>query len=420
MHIAVSLPILAVIGLAVSFALPSGIVASIFVPALVITRGTRGYSFAGAMLYYAAASWAVIPASLSISGRDTSLLTPISLWCCAAALLASPWPFLWSRKRIQFWWRIPAGLALGIVPPLGIIGWASPVTAAGLLLPGTGWVGLAATVAFAASVAATPRRAFLVGIPCVLAANALYSGEPSPPPGWTGIDTNLDQSQRGDPLAAYRRLQSIQSLVRASNANALILPESIVEDWTGATDLFWEETTDVLRASGRTVLVGATAPVQREPEAAYRSTDFSAAIATLRSGGTQPEGVGNLGAASFTTRARPYRNAIMVRGAQFGTFDQRVPVPIGMWNPWTDSGVPLNLLGTGTVQVAGKQAAVLICYEQLLVWPALTALIDGPDVLIAIANVAWVAGTPIPECQTAAVRCWARLFRLRIVSATNR
>jgi hypothetical protein len=48
-----------------------------------------------------------------------------------------------------------------------------------------------------------------------------------------------------------------------------------------------------------------------------------------------------------------------------------------MWKPLTDSGVPLNLLGTGTVQFAGKRAAILICYEQLIVWPALTALMDN-------------------------------------------
>jgi hypothetical protein len=136
--------------------------------------------------------------------------------------------------------------------------------------------------------------------------------------------------------------------------------------------------------------------------------------------GDQAKSLGNLGAAPIIAPARPYRNTIMVRGVQFGIFDQRVPVPIGMWNPLTDSGVPLNLLGAGTVHVAARRAAVLICYEQLIVLPALTALMDEPDVLIAIANVAWVAGTPIPDCQAAAVRCWARLFRLPIVSATNR
>lgn len=412
LHVCVSLAALAAIGLAVSFAIPAGIAASILMPALVLRQRMRRCSFAGAVFYYAAASWAVVPASLSFSGRDTSLVAPIFLWCCAAVLLASPWPLLWPPKREQFWWRIPAGLALGTIPPLGIIGWASPVSAAGLLFPGTGWVGLTAVAMLAGAVAATPRRAFLVGVPCMLAANGFYSRDPSPPPGWTGIDTNFDHHHNGDPMAAYTRMQSIQTLVRASNANVLILPESIVEDWTEATDSFWEETTQLLRGTGRTVLVGATAPVQRFSEPAHRSIDFSADLAALRGTGNA-EAVGNLGA------ARPYLNTIVIRGAQVGAFDQRVPVPIGMWRPWTESGVPLNPLGTGTVQLAGRRAAVLICYEQLIVWPVLTALTDEPDVLIAIANVAWVAGTPISDCQAAAVRCWARLFRLPIVSATN-
>jgi hypothetical protein len=420
LHVVASLAALAVVGLAVSFAIPTGMAASILVPALVLRQGSRGCSFVAAMLYYAPASWAVVPTSLSFLGRDTSLLTSISLWCCAAVLLASPWALLWSRKQNEFWWRIPAGLALGIVPPLGIIGWASPVTAAGLLFPGTGWGGLTAAVVFAGAVAATPRKAFMVAVPCMLVTNAFYSRDPSPPLGWAGIDTNFDHSHDSDSLAAYTRMQSIQALVRASNANVLILPESIVEDWTEATDSFWEETTQFLRGSGRTVLVGATAPAQLLSEPADTPIDFTAELATLRGTGAQPESLVNLGAVPIIAPARPYRNTVIVRGAQFGAFDQRVPVPIGMWKPLTDSGVPLNLLGTGIVHLAGKRAAVLICYEQLIVWPVLTALMHEPDVLIAIANVDWVAATPIPDCQSAAVRFWARLFRLPIVSAKNR
>jgi hypothetical protein len=35
---------------------------------------------------------------------------------------------------------------LASVPPIGIVGWAHPITAAGILFPGWGWPGLAATV----------------------------------------------------------------------------------------------------------------------------------------------------------------------------------------------------------------------------------------------------------------------------------
>lgn len=165
LHVASSMAALGVIGLAVSFAIPIGIAASILVPALVLRQGSRGCSFGGAMLYYAAASWAAVPASLSFLGRDTGLMTPISLCCCAAVLLASPWPLLWPRKQNQFWWRIPAGLALSVVPPLGIIGWASPVTAAGLLFPGKGWLGLTAAVVLAGAVCSYTTQGIVGGAP---------------------------------------------------------------------------------------------------------------------------------------------------------------------------------------------------------------------------------------------------------------
>src|SRR5687768_4546495 len=92
LYVAASLAALAAIGVAVSFGMSAGIAASILVPPLVLRQDSRGCSFTGAILYYAAASWALVPASLSFLGRETSLVTPIFLWCGAAALLASPWP----------------------------------------------------------------------------------------------------------------------------------------------------------------------------------------------------------------------------------------------------------------------------------------------------------------------------------------
>jgi hypothetical protein len=49
----------------------------------------------------------------------------------------------------------------------------------------------------------------------------------------------------------------------------------------------------------------------------------------------------------------------------------------------------------------------------------LTALAEHPDVLVAVANIHAIAGTPIPACQIAAVRLWGRLFKLPVVFAVN-
>lgn len=62
------------------------------------------------------------------------------------------------------------------------------------------------------------------------------------------------------------------------------------------------------------------------------------------------------------------RNVILVRGAESGVLDQRVPVPIGMWRPFAVGSVPMNLAGSATLVVAGQPAAVLICYEQFIPW----------------------------------------------------
>jgi len=61
-----------------------------------------------------------------------------------------------------------------------------------------------------------------------------------------------------------------------------------------------------------------------------------------------------------------YDNALIVRGAETGDFNQRIPVPIGMWNPSKVMTARLHLKGSGLIDLHGQRAAILICYEQLL------------------------------------------------------
>ena len=63
---------------------------------------------------------------------------------------------------------------------------------------------------------------------------------------------------------------------------------------------------------------------------------------------------------------------------------------------------------------------MLICYEQLLIWPILQSALHKPDVIIAIGNGWWATGTSIPEIQLASMKAWARLFGLPLATAFNR
>ena len=320
-----------------SFANPIGIAASIAVPALVALQPTRQRAFVGALLYYGGASWALIPAAAGFLGRETSALTAIFLWCSRGFLLAGPWAFLWTPVRRQLCWRVPVALIAGIVPPLGLIGWASPLTAAGLLFPGTGWFGLvAATIVLAGALAVRPRQVAPTGAALILVAHAMYPGDPSPPFGWQAINTQFGASDPADITTEYLRAQGIQQRSRVSEARVIIFPESVLSQWTEATDLFWKETLASLRDSGRTILIGAHSADDRNRGSP--TIQFLGRATALQGSSPADERFGIQEALRTSTVPASYRNTVVIRGAASGMLDQRIPVPVGMWNPFTGSG----------------------------------------------------------------------------------
>jgi apolipoprotein N-acyltransferase len=90
-----------------------------------------------------------------------------------------------------------------------------------------------------------------------------------------------------------------------------------------------------------------------------------------------------------------------------------------MWKPLSGDGVPLNLFGPGSISVQGQRAAVLLCYEQLLVWPFISSAFEHPTVLVTAANDYWAKHTPIPKVQEVSAKSLARLFGLPVLSAVN-
>ena len=69
--------------------------------------------------------------------------------------------------------------------------------------------------------------------------------------------------------------------------------------------------------------------------------------------------------------------------------------------------------------VGGRRIAPLICYEQLLVWPILQSMAHRPDLIVAIGNGWWTAGTSVAAIQKASSAAWARLFGLPLVVSFN-
>jgi apolipoprotein N-acyltransferase len=108
-----------------------------------------------------------------------------------------------------------------------------------------------------------------------------------------------------------------------------------------------------------------------------------------------------------------------MRGIQTGVFLQRVPVPVSVWKPFSHGGAPLHLAGPAVLDIAGQRAAVLICYEQVIPWTALTAALARPTVFVGMSNDYWATGTTIPQWQRLCLRSWSRLLGVPYLLAVN-
>src|SRR5262249_49161713 len=130
---------------------------SVVMPAIAMCQNRRGAAYAVGALYYAVALWPLVPGARNFFGPDVSALVAVGLWAFSFLLLALPWLLIWSPRRREAIWRAPVGIALTVIPPLGIIGWASPLTAAGILFPGTAWWGVLLCAVSTGALAVWPR-----------------------------------------------------------------------------------------------------------------------------------------------------------------------------------------------------------------------------------------------------------------------
>jgi apolipoprotein N-acyltransferase len=360
---------------------------ALLAPLLLYHTQSRAHSYTTLLSYYVGASWPLIPGASTFFGARGNMIEGILICFVASALLAIPAALLFTQNRTLRPFTITAMFLLTALPPLGIIGWASPFLSAGVLFPGTAWFGVIGTLALLPLLALSPLRTATIVAIVALIANGFYKA-PSPPAGWQAINTQFGGAGQGDPdfLSEFLSSEEIQSTIAQSDAQVLVFPEHVVTEWTEATEAFWRESLDTLAQRHATLIIGVGLP-RKHPQ---------------------------------FVRSNTYYNALIARTERKQTiYYQRIPVPLAMWKPFTRDGVPLNLFAPGTIPVRNERAAVLICYEQLLVWPFLSSVFEHPTILVTAANDYWAKGTPIPNIQRASVSSLARLFGLPVLSAVN-
>lgn len=424
------------LGLSVSTGYPAGIVAGIVMPVACMMPASRRSAFATTFGYYAAGLWPMIPGAKHFTGESAPILIATLMWVGAAMLLSVPWTLAWTpNSRLHYLWRVPLAEIAGILPPLGLIGFISPLTGAGYLFPGTGWAGLTATGLLPGIVLAFDRSTFGRSRVCLclvfsvvitlgVGSHCFGRQEVKPPANWEAVNTDFgDLSQ---PFQDFVAAQAIQERVAASPARVVIFPEFVVPRWSDATVTFWQKTLDGCRTRGQILAMGAglprklATPQDRTADVdMVKSYDFAGAIQALRvNDGRLPPSLPVPGS-SPNTNGEPFNNTLLILGSESTTVYQRVPVPIGMWQPFTGNGVPIRLSEPGIVRIDGQRVAVLICYEQIITYPILASMLRRPSILVGISNAFWFTGTPIPRYQANAVRAWARLLGVPYLLAVN-
>lgn len=308
----------------------------------------------------------------------TQFIVGLSLWVAASLVFVAVHAALWTPHG--GWLRaLRFGIAavLMALPPFGIVGWAHPITAAGVLFPGWGFAGLAST--FALLLAMTTRAwPIAAAIACTAFVWSAATWIPPPEPaGWRGIDTAFGFQQA---QAAYQQQLATVRLVKEtarSGVAVVVLPESALGHWGPMTADLWQH------------------------ELAGVEVAVLAGGATITGDGYDNVLIGLTGA------------------AQRVVYRERMPVPVSMWQPWRQGGARAYFLANPVVEFAGVRMAPLICYEQLIVWPVLQSMWHDPDIVVAVGNDWWTGDSSIGPIQRASAQAWAALFGKPLVTAFN-
>lgn len=353
-------------------------------------------AFLFAFSYYTAASRGVPLGAAIFFGEGAGLSAGVAMWLFSSLCLAAPWTALYYGGKKPYVSAIHylCAIVCVTVPPVGIIGWASPLYAAGVLLPGSRWLGIAAfgllLPLLLVWLRAARKRTGAGAVAFVFICAALFAcfaeSETKLPEGWMAVDTYFGKLDRNENLHRQSLLRAASITEKVVSAppdvRYILLPETITGTWFGASEELWEPVGRYLSLKGQTVVVGA-----------------EIYDASLR-----------------------YDNALIFLGDDGGFYyRQRVPVPVSMWVPFGGRGTAKShLFDSGIMRLKNGQSVLcLLCYEQFIAWPVLYSMAaECPDMIAASANLWWGGGS-ITRIRRQAVTAWALLFDLPVASASN-
>lgn len=358
-------------------------------PAFWLLWRKRSQSALFVAAFYLFLNWEEIPDALHffpLHGRAFAL----SIWVLHSLFMALPWIILYSPHK-TLCKMISRTLLITFVlllPPLGYFVWLQPITAAGILFPHYGFVGLLLTLVLMVLLATClVRRKFLnIGLIVLLLcfagfANVRYT-KPIPPPHWVAINTHL-----GDMGTSFTALPLRQvPLIAAANtalsegAKVIIFPENIAADWLISSQEQWSNTLAAAKLAGADIVLGA-------------QIDWP----------------------------HSFDNVFILFGADgYHIYPARQPMPFGLWKPWSQNTYRSHWWDSGRMEIQGQTAVYLLCYEQMIPFPVLYSFFHHPQpsVIISGAN-QWFARMSGYTKQSNVLFANGRLFGVPVLVALN-
>ena len=301
-------------------------------------------------------------------GNNASPLLPLLLFLGCIALGSLPWIALYHRRFIEV--STIAALAILALPPLSLVTVAHPLICVGQWFPATRWLGILLPLFDDPSLplvrAEATQRVFCSRR---LSSRHVRWTPPAADPHVAAINTHFGGSAfvPRSSLVLYQQERLIQTEALKHPDSVVLFPETVVPTWSR---------------------------IDRRPLAATHSARWSNSTRPFCSA---PRSRSQLHKAVeiSCSRADSVRTSRMFNAYQFR---------LAMWHFGGRDGFPLMLRYPPTIRVLNQHAAVLMCYEQLLVWPALQSLARDPDMLLAPSNDYWASKTAIPAIQHEAAK----------------
>lgn len=99
-------------------------------------------------------------------------------------------------------------------------------------------------------------------------------------------------------------------------------------------------------------------------------------------------------------------------------YKQRLPMPLGMWKPFSNEGAIPNFNGNSTYELGSIKPAFLLCYESLIVWPIVQSYFEQPTILVLLSST-WWASANIKAAEVRSMKSWGRLLNLPTIEVFN-